>query len=743
MTDAPGQETTSGPPRTPGRTGQAPGAPPAGFRRHFRRLEGLLRYLPLAATPLLLWLLSRDQVKVKPTVWVSLGYVVAFALLTAWGSRRPRWIDYVLAALAGVAATHVLFYPGFPQGHDITTHLWGTYGFFETIHAGVPLPLWVHHLGLGMPFPMFYPPLAFYLMLPFEAFRLPVYDSFKYGFVLFNVLSGLSMYFVVHRWTSSRSGALVAAAAYCFAPYHLLESQYRVAVAEAAGMAILPLFFYTMHRAVASPGRTTWRGAATWTALLAVTHPLSLSMAGVAMGLWTLATCRFRPSKLLFKRLGMLFLVALLGLVAAGYYTIPVAAESRYASITHTLGGRKPLYGRYGLKPSELVVRRAWSKWQRAEPRGSKSEHNEMPFYFGISLLAMLPLAWPRRSSRTGAPESDYPRPDLESPGAPRGAPEDPKAGRAESGKQEATDPGSDVVPGLMVVTLGALALTLYPMDVLFARFPPMTILQFPWRFLAIATFGASALAGFATRTTVAGAGKYRWGRLLPAGFVALMVFDFFPYQGAASWRAPFDGVYRMAERRKGIDKLPFRVDHLSFPPSHTDIDLSLLRRVYPEYFTPTTRRAFKNTKKDSVLERAAVGVTFKKRKRTLHPRPYAEFFPKDGGKPVGLAFERAGERIRVSLPGRAGRLEIKEQWFPGWMVTLGDRHFEVASTSDGLMVIPLAATDGGTVTLHFSRTRWDRLLGAVVTPLTLALLWWPAPWPFRRKPRHDDRTDT
>ncbi len=688
----------------------APGFRPA-------RLTTWLRWLPLTATPVLLWLLTQDRVKVEPKVWVSAGFVGLFTVWTAWRPRRMQGLDLALAALAGLAATHVLFYPGFPQGHDIMTHLWGTYAFFMTVRSGAVVPIWVHHIGLGMPFPMFYPPLAFFFMLPFEALGLAVFDSFKYGFVLYNMLAGAAMYFVVHRWTSSRTAALVAAAAYCFAPYHLLESHYRVAVAEAAGMAVLPLFFYTMHRAITSPNRRSWRNAAIWTAVLTVTHPLSLSMAGIGMGLWTLALHRFRPGRALARRLGLLLLVALTGLAAAGYYTVPVAAEGRYASISSTLGGRKPLYGRYGLEPRELVERRAWSKWQRAEPHGSKHEDNEMPFYFGISLLTLLPLAPRRRQEKAAGKDrgGDGPTGTAAEPGS-----DAPLLNRL---RIPAESYDSSIVLGLLTMTLGTLALTLYPLDVLFARFPPMTILQFPWRYLTIATFGACALAGFAAQNMEQAARGRTWSRLIPGALVALMVVDFFPYQGAASWRKPYDGVSRIAEHRKGLDRLPFRVDYLSFPPSHTDIDLSLLRRVYPEYFTPVTRRIFKNAKKDSVLERAAVGLTLKKGKRWLHPRPYAEFFPADGGESRGLEFTRAGGTIAVSLPGEAGRIEIKEQWFPGWMVTLGKRRFEVASTKDGLMSIPVEATDTGSVRLHFSRTRWDRLLGLFMSLGTLTAL--------------------
>lgn len=657
--------------------------PQFGAVDRFRHLRPL-KFAPLIFALPLIWLFSENEVRIEPSVWVSIAAVVLIALRTAFPLKRLGWLDFVLAGLMGVAATHVLFYPGFPQGHDITTHLWGTYGFYQAILAGNPLPRWIHHLGLGMPFLMFYPPIAFYLMLPFLALDLAIYDAFKYGFILFNVLSGLAMYFVVYRWTSSRRAALVAATAYCFAPYHLLESQYRVAVAEAAAMAILPLFFYYVHNAVKAPSQKSWRKAAVWIALLTLTHPLSLSMAGIAMGIWLLVVHRLRPDKALIRSLGLLALVSIIGLSLAGYYTVPVAAESKYTAVTDAMGGKNPLYAHYGLMPNQLIERREWSKSQRAEGHRSKSKDNEMPFYFGISLLVLIPLATSSERKET--------------------------------------------VLGLKAITLGTLLLTLYPLDIAFARFPPMTMLQFPWRFMAIATCGASALAGFATLYLLESPRTRQLAQFIPGVLVALLVFDFYPYQGAASWSRAYEGIHKLSKKGEVPDPLPLRMDRLSYPPSHADIDLSLVRRVYREYFSRDTLKFFKNAQKTGALERASVGMTFHKRRapKILKPAPYAEFSPKGSSGTEGLEFTRAGGKITVELPGKKGTLEIKEQWFPGWDVSIDSNPVQLGKTKDGLMKIDLEADDDGTLTLIFSRTRWDRLAGILLSLGTLAGLFLP-----------------
>jgi len=171
-------------------------------------------------------------------------------------------------------------------------------------------------------------------------------------------------------------------------------------------------------------------------------------------------------------------------------------------------------------------------------------------------------------------------------------------------------------------------------------------------------------------------------------------------------------------------------------PPADPSIDLSVLRGRYGEYFTRDARELIdeRKSKEDDrrILERVAVGLTLGKNTlKLLNPTPYSEFTPAGGGPAKGLGFTRAGERIRVMLPEEAGTLVVKEQWFPGWEGRLGRNAVEVGKTVDGLMRVELKADDTGELTLHFSRTRWDRLAGIVLSAACLTGLLCPR---WRRK---------
>lgn len=655
----------------------------------------LLRLAPLALVLPIMYLVSSGTPAIAPVAVVSMVVAALVFERTALAanalhSHKGGWWDWLFVAAMGVAATHVLFAPGFPRGHDIITHLWGTYGFFQAILEGNLWPRWIHHIGLGMPFLLFYPSVPFYGMLPFMAAGFPVYDCFKYGFVLFSALSGISMFFVVRRWTGSRHAAILAALAYCFAPYHLCESNYRVAVAEACAMVSLPPFFYFMQRALQAPVRENIRWAALWTALLALSHPLSLVMGGTGMGLYVLAAHSFKFDKVLGKQLILLTALGVLGGALAGFYTVPVAVEGRYATITSSLGGKVPMYAGHGLYPTDLLERRAWTKWQKSEKHGDPERKNEMPYYFGLSLLALLPIARLRSNPA--------------------------------------------LTRGMLGVTVGGLLLTLYPFDLL-GYLPTFIVLQFPWRFLSIATCGAAIMVGFATLELQKLAEGRTWQRYVPSALAVLLLVDFFPYGGAPLWQKPYTGIYKYSENMgsgQPTVPVPFRVDMLQYPPADPHINVSLFRRAYPEYFTPATKSLLQRdkdvAKENAKLERIAVDLNFDKapaRPVVLTPAPYAEFTP-EGGIPRALPFTRGGERITVELPGEAGTLVIKEQYFPGWESRLGNRDVKLEGDTEGLMRVSLSAQDSGKLELWFSRTTWDRLGGILLSLGTALVLFVP-----------------
>ena len=663
--------------------------------------------LPLLAL-VLAFTLTREEVAIPPRLPVLLGTAVLFTLLAGRGGRRPRpWIDLPLAAVLGLAAGHLLFAPGLPFGHDTIAHLWGSWAAFREIHAGDLFPRWLHHLGMGEPLLQFYGPVGFYAMLPFSLAGLESARVLSAGFLALGALAAVAMYAAVARWTGDRRAGLVAAAAYAFAPYRLLDSNYRMALGESAALALLPLVLFGAAEVARRGERRGLAFAAVATALLIAAHPLTSLMAVCALGLWLGAEAfPWRPESWTTLRARALRLGAVwaLGGLLAGFYVLPFAAELRSTRLSgYATGTESTRFALHGLSPGDLLLRRQWSRIYLSEPRGSTEK--EMPFYFGWVLLALVPFA----------------------AGAGRVTAEEP------SGEERR------LPKGLLAATLGTLLLSIHPLAAAAEfLFPPLTSLYFPWRFLSIASCGAAAAAGFAAARLLAAWQTRRWATwAVPGALVALLLLDAAPYTGAPDWLPPYQG-FGYLRHQPGCGErwgcwehieisrpYPLRAAGYVLPPPDLAPDVSLFHWVYPEYATPTTYQAFFQGMEPQRLARAGVGLIARPGwpVERLRARPYAVWKAASPGAPArARPFERGTGAIRVLHNGRPGRVTVLEQYFPGWHVWTPAGWREVRPTADGLLQAEVSAGQRD-VRFRFQEARWDRTAGWILSASAALIL--------------------
>src|SRR5215210_3450493 len=290
--------------------------------------------LPLLAVPLLL-ALTAGETAIRPFALVVLGTAAIFALVTGTERRTLRpWLDLPFAAVLGLAASHHLFAPGLPRGHDTLHHLWGIWSVSVEASGGSLAALWLHGINLGTPLLQFYGPLSFYTALPFSLAGLSPAAALKGALLVFGAVAAMTQCYAVTRWTGDRRAGLVAAAAYAFAPYRLLDVHYRAALGESAALALLPLVFLYGMEAARQGGRRRMAMAAAALALLTLTHPISVLMAGVFLGIWTVAETGYvgaglaparegvNPSPT-SRRLARLLGAAVLGAALAGFFVVP------------------------------------------------------------------------------------------------------------------------------------------------------------------------------------------------------------------------------------------------------------------------------------------------------------------------------------------------------------------------------------------------------------------------------------
>jgi hypothetical protein len=381
-----------------------------------------------------------------------------------------RDINWLLAPLLSIFAVGPLTHPGYFWGaHDARHSVYFLVEFDRAIQDGVLYPRWMpdFNSGFGYPFFNIYPPGAFYLGEAFHLLGLDFVTATKLVFGIGIVLSGLTMYLFARRlW--GRAGGLVAAVAYMYVPYRLVDLYVRGAQAESLIFAAFPLAMWAYDDLCRAP---RWRAVAvaalSVAAMMFCHYPLALFFVAV-LGFYMLARCGLlpgnRPIRVWLRPYALAGIAVVLGLCLSAVLLMPAVLE--YAGVrTDQWAGGYYDYRDHFVEPFQLLAP-GWG-FGTSVP----GPDDTMPFQLGVVpvVLAALAVLWPRR--RRGGPSAD-----------------------AGTGATAAAQRRIMVflVAGLLTVTLLMLAISAPVWDVLrLASFA-----QFPWRLLTFTAFFLALLCG-------------------------------------------------------------------------------------------------------------------------------------------------------------------------------------------------------------------------------------------------------
>jgi hypothetical protein len=678
--------------------------------RHDMRLG-----LVLAAASGIAVATTRLSVHIAPNATLlAVAAVALSAALLAPRAWRP-WLAAASAVMAALAASHVLFRPGLPQVHD-PVHVWGLWAYARAVSAGHLLPMWLPDLGAGLPLLQFYGPVNFLLTLPGILAGLAPVSLWKEAMVQSAVLSVLATLVGARMLGAGWRAASIAACALAFAPWRLTLLNFRGALGEVTALIFAPLVAASALAMFRLPSRRSAVVLASSVALLIPTHLITLYCLGLVLVPALIAqelAMRTEPEPHrapLGRRATTAATPAVLaaGIVAAWW--VPAVFEARYTSVPEQTEQHQYLvYDEHGLTGSDLVVRRAWDTLRaslKASDRHSGMEGKQMPFYVGVVLFgAALSAPWWSRSKATWAP-------------------------------------ASGAVLGLVFSTAPAAALM--------THLPTIHKVQFPWRFLTI----ASVMAAYAIALGVSAVLKERrrWPALVPIVLLpALLIGDAAPYTGAAGWVPPYRGVTHWVRAAGGTGDEPFdvamhpvpidwsdarglmRVGELFLPPDDTTTPISLYWITYPEWMSPALYRGCLAAR--GPRDFAEAGVVRYFREGHEHPaviegRPYATL-ERDGAVTDAGAFTR--EPGRVVLHPEAGdggaRLIVREQAFPGWEARLDRTTTPIETTPFGFMAIDCPA-GRHEVVFDYTRDTPARWAGTIISVLALCAL----PLTFRKR---------
>lgn len=391
-----------------------------------------------------------------------------------------RRFDPYLLLLLGLSllALTPLSAPGyFYEAHDGRHSVFYQIMFDASLRDGAWWPRWaMHHIqGYGYPTFIIQAPLGFYLAEIFvllgAGYTLAAKLTWTTGFLA----GAWGMYRLVGGWlvgddlplpegsaTVRRLAALVAALLYVFIPYHLVDIYVRAALNDTLLLGWFPWVLLAFDRLIQQGGAVGWPRRLAWAILTLGGTLLTHTFALISFAPLLVTFVFFRLGSQVTRGAGRGLVVRTLlagvggvgGLLLCAAFLIPLFAEGPhlqqqvYVTNTYDFRNHFVYWGQF-FSPF-------WGFGYSDDPQGGS---DGMSFQIGLLALllgfAALYLLWGRPHQR-----------------------------------------------GLMLYLLGSTLLLLCVMSPLsqglWEAFPPLGVIQFPWRLLALTALMVSALAGLA-----------------------------------------------------------------------------------------------------------------------------------------------------------------------------------------------------------------------------------------------------
>lgn len=262
---------------------------------------------------------------------------------------------WLVLAFSVFAWTPLLTPAYFFDAHDAKHSVFFLVEFDQTLRDGYWWPRWSPDFSFGYGYPLFnlYAPLSFYAAELLHLAGLGMTAAIKAVYILATIFAGIGMFLFGRRLYGSMAG-LLAAVVFMYVPFHLVEIYVRSAYAEFVSLAIIPFLFLAFTNLVAHPSLRRVAVAGLLYGLLALTHHTSFFtftpflMIYILYLLVSVTVARQRTdshrslseaSRLLINRSLYAVGAGLLGIALAAIYLIPVIAETRYIKVEQWTSG--------------------------------------------------------------------------------------------------------------------------------------------------------------------------------------------------------------------------------------------------------------------------------------------------------------------------------------------------------------------------------------------------------------------
>ncbi len=196
---------------------------------------------------------------------------------------------YLIIIFIAIIVTSGLLIKGLPDGHDVDAHMARAVGTGEALSEG-QFPALVtsnYANGFGYSWNIFYPPLITYVMVILKIFVFTYVNALKLVIILSVLVAGIGMYELLKEITGKKKTALLGSIMYMCAPYLLVDIYTRVALGEIITYAFFPVLFLGIYNLVNGSGKKhTLIGISAIVILLS--HNIGAMFAVVMSGIYVL-----------------------------------------------------------------------------------------------------------------------------------------------------------------------------------------------------------------------------------------------------------------------------------------------------------------------------------------------------------------------------------------------------------------------------------------------------------------------
>ena len=379
----------------------------------------------------------------------------------------PNFLPVLIVLFFGVLASRHLFTSGYFKMHDDLQMMRQLE--MEKCFLDLQIPCrWVPDMGYGYGFPLFnfYPPFPYLVGEGIRVTGTSFVDTVKLNFALSIIVSGIAMYFLAKEFFG-RIGGVLSAVFYIWAPYHAVDVYVRGALNEAWALAWFPLIFFYSYKLITNHKTQITKSviflALSWFALL-TSHNLIVLIFIPLFASWCLL---FLAREKAWNRLPHLFIVGVLALGLAAFFTLPALFENKFTQVRSQLTGYYE-YTAHFVSLRQLLISRFWgygpSVWVDAED-GMSFQIGHVHWVLSLLVGAILLIKiWFKRGRNFW--------------------------------RELLSDKLFVVTSYLLTVGWFSAFLTHLRSIFIYQAVPQLGYIQFPWRFLTIVIFAFSFIVG-------------------------------------------------------------------------------------------------------------------------------------------------------------------------------------------------------------------------------------------------------